>query len=267
MNPWWYPPNSDVGRRPEPGAAGPGQPARHALDGPLGARRRHPRHAEPGQHRLQPLARLHPHVHPARPSGCSTTSTSARRCSSSDAARRRRSAAVAVVVRAARAARLGPRAHDAAAASPATVDSGKVVAAPDFTRPRVDTDGELSLAALRGKVRRPQLLAVVLPAVHRRGADARGGRRRSWAGQGRRLRRGRRAGPARPGARVHRPVRHHVPDRRRRRPAVGRYGVTGYPETFFIDRERPRRRSPHIVGPASHVSSSTRASDRAMRRA
>ena len=74
-----------VGGRREPRSARPGQPARHALDGPLVARRRHPRHAEPGQHRLQRVARLHPHARSRRPSGCSTTSTSARRSSSSDA--------------------------------------------------------------------------------------------------------------------------------------------------------------------------------------
>ena len=57
---------------PEADPARPGQPARDALDGPLVAGRRHPRHAEPGLDRLLGLARLHPDVHPARPSGCST---------------------------------------------------------------------------------------------------------------------------------------------------------------------------------------------------
>ena len=45
-------------------AAGPGQPARHALDGPLVAGRRHPRHARTRVDRLQRLARLHPHAGP-----------------------------------------------------------------------------------------------------------------------------------------------------------------------------------------------------------
>ena len=45
-NPWWYPPTYDAwAAGPSPVPPGPGQPARHALDGPLRARRRHPRHA------------------------------------------------------------------------------------------------------------------------------------------------------------------------------------------------------------------------------
>ena len=47
-NPWWYPPDS----------------ARHALDGPLGLRGRHPWDSRRGVHRLLGLARLHPHAHP-----------------------------------------------------------------------------------------------------------------------------------------------------------------------------------------------------------
>ena len=72
-----------VGEGPEADPAGPRQPARHALDGPLRAGRRHPRHARRRLDRLLGLARLHPHAHPATPSGCSTTSTSARPSSSS----------------------------------------------------------------------------------------------------------------------------------------------------------------------------------------
>ena len=44
-NPWWYPPDSDWAKDAKPVPPGPGQPARHALDGHLVARRRHPRHA------------------------------------------------------------------------------------------------------------------------------------------------------------------------------------------------------------------------------
>ena len=55
-----------LGRRRAARAAGPGQPARHALDGHLGARRRPPRHARRDVDRLQRLARLHPHAHPGR---------------------------------------------------------------------------------------------------------------------------------------------------------------------------------------------------------
>ena len=43
-NPWWYPPNYDVGEGPEAGPARPVEPARDALDGAQRAGRRHPRH-------------------------------------------------------------------------------------------------------------------------------------------------------------------------------------------------------------------------------
>ena len=55
-----------VGGRREADRARPGQPARHALDGHLGARRRPPRHAGRGLDRLQRLARLHPDAHSRR---------------------------------------------------------------------------------------------------------------------------------------------------------------------------------------------------------
>ena len=53
-----------------------------------------------------------------------------------------------------------------------------------------------------------------------------------------------------PALKFMRPLRHHVPDRQRRRArSIGHYGVTGYPETFFIDR-RGRVVPPHIgIGP------------------
>ena len=55
-----------LGRGREPRAARPRQPARHALDGHLVARRRPARHAGRRLGRLQRLARLHPHAHPGR---------------------------------------------------------------------------------------------------------------------------------------------------------------------------------------------------------
>ena len=54
-----------VGRGREADSAGAGQPARHPLDGPQLARRRHPRHARVRVDRLLRVARLHPHAHPA----------------------------------------------------------------------------------------------------------------------------------------------------------------------------------------------------------
>jgi len=129
------------------------------------------------------------------------------------------------------------------------VDKGEVVKAPLFTRSRVDTSGHLSLASLRGKV-------VVLnfwqsycaPCTREARTLAEGARR--WSGKD--------------------VVFLGVDEQDLRTPALkfihrfgitypivadnlsltGHYGVTGYPETFFIDR-RGRVVPPHIIGPAS----------------
>jgi cytochrome c biogenesis protein CcmG, thiol:disulfide interchange protein DsbE len=129
------------------------------------------------------------------------------------------------------------------------VDKGEIVQAPLFTRDRVDTSGKLSLASLRGKV-------VVLnfwqsycaPCTHEARTLADGARR--WSGK--------------------EVVFLGVDEQDLRGPALkfmhrfgitypivaddlgltGHYGVTGYPETFFIDR-RGRVVPPHIIGPAS----------------
>jgi cytochrome c biogenesis protein CcmG/thiol:disulfide interchange protein DsbE len=129
---------------------------------------------------------------------------------------------------------------------------GKVTAgqiAPLWTKSRVDTTGTLSLASLRGKV-------VVLnfwqsycaPCTHeaRLLADT----SRSWSGKGvvfvgvdeQDLR-----GPALKFMRRFDITYPIVADDLA---LTGHYGVTGYPETFFIDR-RGRVVSPHIIGPAT----------------
>jgi cytochrome c biogenesis protein CcmG/thiol:disulfide interchange protein DsbE len=130
------------------------------------------------------------------------------------------------------------------------VDSGKVVVAPDFTRPRVDTSGTLRLTSLRGKV-------VVLnfwqsycpPCTHeaRTLADA----ARHWEDKGvvflgvdvQDLR-----GPALAFLKRFNITYPIVSDGG---PLVGRYGVTGYPETFFIDRKGYIVPRSHIVGPVT----------------
>jgi cytochrome c biogenesis protein CcmG/thiol:disulfide interchange protein DsbE len=127
------------------------------------------------------------------------------------------------------------------------VTAGQV--APLWTKSRVDTTGTLSLASLRGKV-------VVLnfwqsycaPCTHeaRLLADT----SRSWSGKGvvfvgvdeQDLR-----GPALKFMRRFDITYPIVADDLA---LTGHYGVTGYPETFFIDR-RGRIVSPHIIGPAT----------------
>jgi cytochrome c biogenesis protein CcmG, thiol:disulfide interchange protein DsbE len=127
------------------------------------------------------------------------------------------------------------------------VTAGQV--APLWTKSRVDTTGTLSLASLRGKV-------VVLnfwqsycaPCTHeaRLLADT----SRSWSGKGvvfvgvdeQDLR-----GPALKFMRRFDITYPIVADDLA---LTGHYGVTGYPETFFIDR-RGRVVSPHIIGLAT----------------
>jgi cytochrome c biogenesis protein CcmG/thiol:disulfide interchange protein DsbE len=125
----------------------------------------------------------------------------------------------------------------------------EIIAAPLFTRTRVDTSGTLSLASLRGKV-------VVLnfwqsycaPCTHEARTLADGSRR--WSSRGvvflgvdeQDLR-----GPALKFLRRFDITYPIVADNLS---LTGHYGVTGYPETFFIDRHG-RVIPPHIIGPAS----------------
>jgi cytochrome c biogenesis protein CcmG/thiol:disulfide interchange protein DsbE len=150
-------------------------------------------------------------------------------------------------------------AHTSGSKIPSEVANNNIVPAPPFTRNRVDTTGTLSLASLRGKV-------VVLnfwqsycaPCTHeaRLLADA----SRSWSRKG--------------------VVFVGVDEQDLRAPALkfmrrfnitypivaddlgltGHYGVTGYPETYFIDRRGriiPAASNGkiigHIIGPATQT--------------
>jgi cytochrome c biogenesis protein CcmG/thiol:disulfide interchange protein DsbE len=140
------------------------------------------------------------------------------------------------------------------------VDAGKQIVAPTFTRNRVDASGTLSLASLRGKV-------VVLnfwqsycaPCSREARTLAQAADR--WAGKGvvfvgvdeLDLR-----GPAEKFIKRYGITYPIVSDDG---PLVGHYGVTGYPETFIVDRQG-RVVPPHIVGPATRA-----ALDRAIRHA
>jgi cytochrome c biogenesis protein CcmG, thiol:disulfide interchange protein DsbE len=130
-------------------------------------------------------------------------------------------------------------------------DANQIVAAPDFKRPRVDTTGSMTLASLRGKV------AVInfwqsycAPCTHEARTLAQSAK--NWRDKGvvfvgidvQDLR-----GPALKFIKrfdIEYPI---VSDGG---PLVGRYGVTGYPETFFVNRNGCVV-SPHIVGPATHA--------------
>ena len=142
-------------------------------------------------------------------------------------------------------------AHEKGGSVVRDLGKNKVVAAPTWTRPRVDTTGDLSLISLRGK-------AVVLnfwqsycaPCTEE--ARTLANAARSWETRNavfvgvdvQDLR-----GPARAFLErfdIDYPI---VADGGS---LVGRYGVTGYPETFFINRKGCAV-PPHIIGPATRA--------------
>ena len=130
------------------------------------------------------------------------------------------------------------------------VDKGKTVAAPKLDLPRLDAGGRLSLAALRGKVVVVNFWeSYCIPCkeeARRVAATARAWRSKGVVFVG--VNAFDTKGAAR--AYLHRygidypNIRDGVGD------TFGRWGVTGVPETFFIDR-RGRVVPPHIAGPAS----------------
>ena len=142
-------------------------------------------------------------------------------------------------------------AHNDAGDTAAQADAGNIVPAPDFTRPRVDTSGKMSLASLKGKVKVVNFWQSYCPPCTE---EARTLQQSSdnWKNKGvvfvgidvQDLR-----GPALAFLKRFEITYPIVADGG---PLVGRYGVTGYPETFFVTANGcvvP----PHIVGPASHA--------------
>jgi len=132
------------------------------------------------------------------------------------------------------------------------VDKGKVVAAPALNLPRLDADGHLSLAALRGKVVVVNFWeSYCVPCKQ----EARGvaATARAWKDKGV-VFVGVNAFDTKSAARAY--LKRYGVDYANIRDGVGttfgRWGVTGVPETFFVDR-RGRVVPPHITGPASRA--------------
>ena len=130
------------------------------------------------------------------------------------------------------------------------VDKGRVVAAPKLDLPRLDESGRLSLASLRGKVvvvNFWESYCVPCKQEARRVAAT----ARAWASKGV-VFVGVNAFDTKSAARAY--LRRYGVDYPNIRDGVGdtfgRWGVTGVPETFFIDRQG-RVVPPHIAGPAS----------------
>jgi cytochrome c biogenesis protein CcmG, thiol:disulfide interchange protein DsbE len=140
--------------------------------------------------------------------------------------------------------------HESGSKVAKEVDSGKVVAAPAWTRDRVDTSGKLSLASLRGKV-------VVLnfwqsycaPCTHEARTLATAAKHYDEKGvvfvgidvqdfRSKALKFIERFG-------IEYPI---VKDNGS---LVGHYGVIGYPETFFIDQRGRLVPKWHIIGPVT----------------
>jgi cytochrome c biogenesis protein CcmG/thiol:disulfide interchange protein DsbE len=147
--------------------------------------------------------------------------------------------------------------HDHAGKVALDVDSGKIIQAPAFTRPRIDKPGTLSLASLRGKVVVMNFWQSYCEPCHTE-ARTLAAASRHWAGNKDVVFLGVDEIDLRSAARKFM-KRYGVtyPTISDDGPMVGHYGVTGYPETFFIDRRG--RVIPihvgdvlgHIVGPAT----------------
>jgi cytochrome c biogenesis protein CcmG/thiol:disulfide interchange protein DsbE len=130
------------------------------------------------------------------------------------------------------------------------VDKGRKVAAPHLDLPRLDAEGRLSLASLRGKVVVVHFWAsYCIPCKQEARRVAETARR--WQDRGV-VFVGVNAFDTKRAARAY--LGRYDVDYPNIRDGVGttfgRWGVTGVPETFFIDR-RGRVVPPHITGPAS----------------
>jgi cytochrome c biogenesis protein CcmG/thiol:disulfide interchange protein DsbE len=130
------------------------------------------------------------------------------------------------------------------------VDKGKIVAAPKLDLPRLDADGRLSLASLRGNVvvvNFWESYCVPCKQEAKRVAAA----ARAWKGKGV-VFLGVNAFDTKGAARAY--LKRYGVDYANIRDGVGttfgHWGVTGVPETFFVDRHG-RVVPPHITGPAS----------------
>jgi cytochrome c biogenesis protein CcmG/thiol:disulfide interchange protein DsbE len=129
------------------------------------------------------------------------------------------------------------------------VDKGKVVVAPAWSRPRVDAKGTMTLASLRGKVVVlnfwQSYCAPCTEEARTLASSAKSWRKKNVVFVGVDVQDLR--GPALAFLKrfeIDYPI---VSDSGS---LVGHYGVTGYPETFFID-GKGRVVPPHIIGPAS----------------
>ena len=151
-------------------------------------------------------------------------------------------------------------AHSSGGKIARAVDAGKTIKAPAFSRPRIDKAGTLTLASLRGKVVVMNFWASWCIPCKGESPILQAGSKR-WASKGvvfvgvneQDLR-----GPARAFMKRYGITYPVITDNG---PLIGHYGVTGFPETFFVDR-RGRVVPPHVTGVVTRASL-----DQAIRRA
>jgi cytochrome c biogenesis protein CcmG/thiol:disulfide interchange protein DsbE len=143
-------------------------------------------------------------------------------------------------------------AHSTAGKVARDVDAGKIIKAPAFTRPRIDKSGTLSLASLRGKVVVMNFWQSYCPPCHTEARTLAAASRR-WAGNKDVVFLGVDEIDLRSAARKFM-QRYGItyPTISDDGPLVGHYGVTGYPETFFIDR-RGRVVPIHVGDVRGHI--------------
>ena len=130
------------------------------------------------------------------------------------------------------------------------VDRGEVVQAPNFTLPRLNGDGKLALASLRGRVVVLNFWQSYCPPCKREARDL-AAAHAHWSKKGvvfvgidvQDFK-----GPAREFMQRYGITYTVVRDGAGS--TLGHYGVTGFPETFFVDRSG-RVVPPHILGIAS----------------
>ena len=141
-------------------------------------------------------------------------------------------------------------AHQSGPGVAVAVDQGKIVAAPKLDLPRLNGDGNLSLTSLRGKVIVVNFWQSSCYPCKLEARDIEAASR-AWADRGV-VFVGVNAQDLKSAARAY--MRRYDVTYPNVRDAIGKtwrkWGVTGVPETFFIDR-RGRAVPPHITGQAS----------------
>ena len=244
LDPWWYPPAVRLGRRTRsrsrPGPATRSGTRWMGLSAPV---RRHPRHARRRLDRLLRLARLHPDadpagrvaVHAGRRGHAGVHRRGMTGPAQDSSARSSRSRLVAALLgllvwKVAS----GTTPAQPASSRRASTRRAGVHARAGSTAP----DGSSRSPTCEGKAGRRQLLGLVVHPVQGRGAGPRRQTYEQYRSQGLVVARDRRAGLQRDAKRFAKRygVTYPIVYDDVNGSTLGKWGVTGFPETFFVDR-------------------------------